>query len=87
MSSGIINILSRVEDLEHPRDLGYTLEGEDFNCLPSRFVKFSNCLGMPIASFEKEICSPVRRLDSRKGRGVRVLGGKKRSSSCFKREI
>ena len=55
--------------------------------LPSGFVEFSNCLGMPIAGFEKEICALIRKMESRKGWGIRMSWGKKRCSSHFEREI
>ena len=37
--------------------------------------------------FEKEICTVFRKMESRKGWGMRMSGGKKRSSSRFEREI
>ena len=41
---------------------------------------------MPIASFEKKICALIRKMELRKGRGMRMLGVR-RSSSRFEREI
>ena len=53
--------------------------------MPSSFVKFSNSLGMPIAGLEKETNLLLKKLDSRKGRGVK--GKKSLPSSSFEREI
>ena len=60
-------------------DFGYASKGEDFNSLPESFVKFINCLGMPVVG--------LREMESRNGHGVRVSRGKKRSSSRSEREI
>ena len=53
------------------------------------FLKFSNYVGMPILGYEKEISSILRKLESQKGRGVKVLGGKSKSlsSSWLDKEI
>ena len=83
-----MELVARAKEMELPRDMEIgVLEGENFNSLPSGFVEFSNCLGMPIAGFEKEICALIRKMESRKGRGIWMLGGKKRGSSHFEREI
>lgn len=59
-----MEMVARAEELERSRDVDFgALEGEDFNSLPSGFVEFSNCLGMPVAGFEKEICAIVRKLE------------------------
>ena len=84
-----MEVVTRDKELELSRDVdfGCALEEEDFNSHPNGFVKFTNCLGMPVAGFEKKICALVRKMESRKGRDVRVTRSKKRSSSRFKREI
>ena len=58
-------------------------------CLPNGFVEFSNCLGMLVLGFEKEISSLLRKLESKKGCGVKVLGGRRKSmsSSQLEKEI
>ena len=82
-----MELVSRVKEME-PRDVEIgVLEGKNINNLPSGFVEFSNCLGMQIAGFEKESCALIRKMGSRKGRGIRMSGGKKRCSSRFEREI
>ena len=43
-------------------------------CLPNSFVKFSNCLGLPVLGFEKEISFLLRKLEAKKGHGVKVSG-------------
>lgn len=62
---------------------------EEVVSLPSSFVKFSSGLRMLIVSFEKEISSLLKKLETRKRRGVKRLGEKKifLSSSRFDREI
>ena len=54
--------------MDPPRVVGLSgvEEGEEFACLPRRFVEFSNCLGMPILGYKKEINS-LRKLESKKG--------------------
>lgn len=63
--------------------------GEDLVSLPSKLLNFSNYLEMPVAGCEKEISSLLRKLESKKGHGVKVSGGKRilPSSSHFEREI
>ena len=83
-----MKLVARAEEMELPRDVEIgVLGGENINNLPSGLVEFGNCLGMPIAGFEKEICALIRKMESRKGRGIRMSGGKKRCSSHFEREI
>ena len=57
--------------------------------LPYEFTKLSNFLGMPMAGYEREITSLLRKLEASKGRGLKISMGKKKtcSSSCVKREI
>lgn len=44
---------------------------------------------MPVVGFEKEIRSLLKKLEARKGRGVKVSGGKRslRLASHFEREL
>lgn len=88
---GSSDLEARVEWVDPSRDagLGGVEEGEEFACLPRGFFKFSNCLGMPISGYEKEISSILRKLESQKGRGVKVLRGKRKSlsSSWLDKEI
>ena len=57
--------------------------------LPRKFVNFSNYVGMLVAGFEKEINSLLKNLEARKGRGVKVLGGRRKHflTSHFEREL
>ena len=70
-----------------PCDLGFerVAEGEEVVSLPSSFVKFSNSLGMLVAGLEKETNLLLKKLDSRKGKGVK--GKKSLPSFRFEREI
>ena len=81
----------RIEEVDSLRDLdlGGIVEREEVVSFPSGFVKFSNYLGMPVVGFKKEINSLLRKLELRKGRGVKVSGGKRKplASSGFEREI
>lgn len=74
-----------------PRDagLGGVEEGEEFACLPKGVVEFSNCLGVPISGNEKKIRSLFRKLESNKGRWVKMLGGRRKfiSFSQLDKEI
>ena len=69
------------------------MEGEEVVSLSSSLGKsvffFSRSLGMPVTSLEKEISLLLKKLDLRKGRGVKGSGGKKNSlpSSCSEREL
>ena len=64
-----MEMVAKAEELELSRHVEFwALEGEDINSLPSSFAEFSKSLGMPLASFEKEICALIRKLESRKGR-------------------
>ena len=67
---------------------GCELVGEDPDSLPRKLANFCRFMGMPAASFEKEISSLLRKLESRKGRGIEVSGGKRKpfSISHVKRE-
>ena len=69
--------------MEHVGDL----EREDPVCLLSKFVQFNNFVGMPIAGFEKEISSFLKNLEERKGRGVKISGGKRNLVSRLEREL
>ena len=84
-------LVVRDEEMNPPCDLGFecAVEGEEIVRLPSNIVKFSSGLGMAVAGFKKEINSLLKKLESRKGRGVKGFGGKKKfvPSSCFEREI
>ncbi|RVW40643.1 hypothetical protein CK203_079211 [Vitis vinifera] len=54
-----------------------------FVCLPNGFVEFSNCLGMLVLGFEKEISSLLRKLESKKGCGVKCsVHGKRKGEGC-----
>ncbi|RVW50524.1 hypothetical protein CK203_074547 [Vitis vinifera] len=50
---------------------------KDFRSLPDKFVAFSSFLGLPVTGFEKESNSLLWKLESRKGRGVKITRGKK----------
>ena len=69
--------------------LGGVVDGEEFTSLPKGFVEFSTCLGLPILGVEKEINSLLRKLEAKKGRGVKLSGGgrKSMSSSHHEKEI
>ena len=47
--------------------------------LPFKFAKFCNFLRMLVAGFKKEITSLFRKMGARKGRGVKILGGKEQN--------
>ena len=47
--------------------------GEGLVSLLGRFVMLNNYLGVPVKGYEKELCSLLRKLELRKGRGVKVL--------------
>ena len=70
-------------------DLGGVVEGEDFASLPRGFVELSNCLGILVLGFEKEINSLLRKLEAKKGCGVKASGGRQHSlsSSRLEKEI
>ena len=78
----------RTEEVDPPRDadLGGVVEGEEFVSLPRGFVEFSNCLGILVLDFEKEINSLLRKLEAKKGCGVKVLGGRQHSLSSLRLE-
>ncbi|KAL6334210.1 hypothetical protein AAG906_007457 [Vitis piasezkii] len=61
----------------------------EFVCLPRGFVELSNCLGIPISGYEKEISCLLRKLESKKSEGVKVFGGRRKSlfSSRLGKEI
>ncbi|KAL6335611.1 hypothetical protein AAG906_030745 [Vitis piasezkii] len=84
-------LVVRDEEMNPPCDLGFecAVEGEEIVRLPSNIVKFSSGLGMAVAGFKKEINSLLKKLESRKGRGIKGFGGKKKfvPSSRFEREI
>ena len=61
-------LVIKTEEMERPRDVEFDCVAEeegDIEILPNGFVSFSNCLGMLIAGFEKEICSLFRKMESR----------------------
>lgn len=61
-------LVIKTEEMERPRDVEFDCvveEEGDIEILPNGFVSFSNCLGMPISGFEKEICSLFRKMESR----------------------
>ena len=62
---------------------------KDFRSLPDKFVAFSSFLGLPVTGFEKESNSLLWKLESRKGRGVKITRGKKKSplATRLEREI
>ena len=47
--------------------------------LPYKFSKFSNLLGMLVKGFEKETSSLMRKMEARKGRGVKISGEKRKT--------
>lgn len=47
--------------------------GEGLVSLLGRFVMLNNYLGVLVEGYEKELCSLLRKLELRKGRGVKVL--------------
>ena len=53
-------------------ELACVLEGEDLVNFPSKLVNFSNYVGMPVVEFEKEINCLMKKLEARKGCGVKV---------------
>lgn len=79
----------RAEEMEASKamEFGCVFVGEDLDSIPNKY--FSNCVGMLVVGFEKEISSILRKLESIKGHGVKILGRKKilPSSSRFEREI
>ena len=70
-------------------ELACVLEGEDLVNLPSKLVNFSNYVGMPVVEFEKEINCLMKKLEARKGCGVKVSSGRRKhlSASCFEGEL
>ena len=50
-----------------------------FGHLPNKFVAFSSFPGLPVMGFEKEINSLLKKLELRKGRGIKIARGKKKS--------
>ena len=62
---------------------------KDFRSLPDKFVAFSSFLGLPVTGFEKESNSLLWKLESRKGLGVKITRGKKKSplATRLEREI
>ena len=53
----------KAEEVVSPKDLGGGGgRGVEFASLPSSFFKLTNCLGMPVAGYEKELCSLLRKL-------------------------
>ena len=66
------------------------LEGDElsFAIIPNKFAKFNSFLGLPVVGFEKEIIALLRKMESRKGNGIKVSrGSRKSSSSRLEREI
>ena len=45
--------------------------------LPDNLVTFSSFLGLPVVRVEKEINSLPRKMESRKGHGIKVARGKR----------
>ena len=78
MTKGTSVLEVRIKEVDPPTDagLGGVAEGEEFACLPRGFVEFSNCFGMPVLGFKKEINYPLRKPEAKKGRGVKVSGGR-----------
>ena len=67
---------ARTEEVDLPSvaGLGGVAEVEEFASLPKGFVKFSNCLGLPILGFENKINSLLRKLEVKKCCGLRCSG-------------
>ena len=83
-----MEMVARVKELGLPKGCGIRgFGGENIDSLSNGLVEFSNCLRMPTTGFEKEICTLFKKMELRKGRGMRISGGKKRFFSCFEREI
>ena len=70
-------------------ELACVLEGENLVNLPSKLVNFSNYVGMLVVEFEKEINCLMKKLEARKGCGVKVSSGRRKhlSASCFEGEL
>lgn len=66
-----------------PLEPGGNSGGEDIIYLPNKLVNFSNYLWVPVKGCEKEISTLMRKLESEKGHGVKVLGGKRVHPSTF----
>ena len=49
-----------------------------FVSLPNKFANLNRFLGLPVASFEKEISTLLRKMESRKDCRVKVTGGKRK---------
>lgn len=54
-------------------------ENLGFGSLLGKFVAFSSFLGLPMMEFEKEINPVLKKLETRRGLGVKIVGGKKKS--------
>lgn len=81
----------RVEELGSFRALepADDLEGEDTVSLPSKFVHFSNSMGMLVVGFDKKISSLLKNLEARKRSGVKISSGKRNhlSTSHLEKEL
>ena len=85
-------VVGRDEEMEFAKALevdGWS-EGEEFFfvIIPNKFVEFNSFLGLSMVGFEKEISTLLKKMESRKGCGVKASrGSRKSSSSCLEREI
>lgn len=59
------------------------------NVLFNKLANFNSFVGLLVVGFENEIIPHLRKMDTRRGHGIKALGGmgKPNASSCFEREI
>lgn len=59
------------------------------NVLFNKLANFKSFVGLLAVGFENEIIPHLRKMDTRRGNGIKALGGmeKPNASSCFEREI
>ena len=78
-------VRTRAGKLETPKALELVCvpKGEVMDSLPTKFANFSSFVGILVEGFEKEINSLLKKLEARKGRGVKVPGGKKKKKKTF----
>ena len=85
-------LVGRAEEMEVKKALEAHkgLEGEElsFAIIPNKFSEFSSSLGLLVVGFEKEITVLLRKMESKKGSGIKVSRGSRKSlSSHLEREI
>ena len=85
-------VMGRAEEMEVKKALeedGWS-EGEEFRfvIIPNKFAEFSSFLGCEWWVLKTEIIALLKKMESRKGHGVKVLRGSRKSlSSRLEREI